>query len=112
MIGWAKGDGSSPNSPCIGYALNTEPDGTGKRVAIINTQSAYKEIKGDIELHGFSRSGLWNAMWTEGIAQKGVGTPNRKTSVQVRRTSADGQKIDICGVPILLDKLIGNGGED
>ena len=112
MIGWAKGDGTSPNSPCIGYALNTEPDGTGARVAIINTQSAYKEIKGDIELHGFSRSGLWNAMWTEGIAQKGVGTPRRKTTVQVRRTSADGQSIAICGVPILLDKLIGNGGDD
>lgn len=80
-------------------------------MAIINTQSAYKEIKSDIELHGFSRSGLWNAFWTEGIAQKGVGTPRRKTAVQVRRTSADGQKIDICGIPILLDRLIGNGGD-
>lgn len=112
MIGWAKGDGSAPNSPCIGYAINTEPDGTGARVAIINTQSAYKEIKSDIELHGFSRSGLWNAFWTEGIAQKGVGTPRRKTTVQVRRTSADGQSVAINGVPILLDRLIGNGGSD
>lgn len=111
MIGWAKGDGSTPNSPCIGYAINTEPDGSGAKVAIINTQSAYKEIKSDIELHGFSRSGLWNAFWTEGIAQKGVGTLRRKIAVQVRRTSADGQKIDISGVPILLDRLIGNGGD-